>query len=142
MDPKIFMFSLQPFIEQQYYLVLCYRFDTKGGVLIGDKFTSVKKINDIRENCVRTEAVQNLGDIAPRVSGPHAHLKPLNCPGLSFSLSSLFLYFRHLGLFYTIFLIFNSTSLSSHPIRKLYHLDFVTACNFQYLANSCLLVGF
>ena len=29
------------------------RFDTKGGVLLGDKFTSVKKINDVRENCVR-----------------------------------------------------------------------------------------
>ena len=59
-------------------MVLCYRFDIKGGVLIGDKFTSVKKINDIRENCVRTEAVQNLGDIAPRVSASHSkpHAKP------------------------------------------------------------------
>ena len=32
---------------------LFVRFDTKGGVLLGDKFTSVKKINDVRENCVR-----------------------------------------------------------------------------------------
>jgi len=42
------------------------RFDTKGGVLLGDKFTSVKKINDVKENTVRTEAVQNLGDITSR----------------------------------------------------------------------------
>merc|ERR1719309_1450080 len=47
-------------------VVTSTRFDTKGGVLVGDKFTSVKKINDVKENCVRTEAVQDLGDIAPR----------------------------------------------------------------------------
>ena len=135
------MFSPQPFIEQQYHLVVCDRFDTKGGFLIGDNFTSVKKINDIRENCVRTEAVQNLGDIAPRVSVSHAHLNPLNCPGLSFSLSSVLILQANGFISYNIFIIY-FTSLSSHPIRKLYHLDFVTACNFQYLAKSCLLVGF
>ena len=95
-----------PFTNNSFYIwlysrsvshaVISSRFDTKGGVLLGDKFTSVKKINDVRENCVRwlvlmflfhfwwsfgnfhefgfvtafffrTEAVQNLGDIAPRV---------------------------------------------------------------------------
>jgi len=39
------------------------RFDTSGGVLVGDKFTSRKKINDVRENLVKTEAMQDLGDI-------------------------------------------------------------------------------
>jgi len=39
------------------------RFDTSGGVLVGDKFTSTKKINDVRENLVKTEAMQDLGDI-------------------------------------------------------------------------------
>jgi len=37
------------------------RFD--GSVLVGDKFTRVKKINDITESLVKTEALQNLGDI-------------------------------------------------------------------------------
>ena len=46
---------------------LASRFDTSGGVLVGDKFTSVKKVNDVRENLVKTEAMQNLGDIRNRV---------------------------------------------------------------------------
>merc|ERR1719309_1157474 len=37
------------------------KFDTSGGVLVGDKFTRVKKINDVRENLVKTEAMHNLG---------------------------------------------------------------------------------
>jgi len=70
-------------------IVSSSRFDTKGGVLLGDKFTSVKKINDVRENCVRTEAVQNLGDIAPRhlqkVLGPEKQdiRKYLRSPNIS-----------------------------------------------------------
>ena len=43
------------------------RFDTSGGVLVGDKFTSTKKINDVRENLVKTEAMQDLGDIRSKV---------------------------------------------------------------------------
>jgi hypothetical protein len=42
------------------------KFSTAGGLLVGDKFTSVKKTQDVRENEVRTEAVQNMGDIANR----------------------------------------------------------------------------
>jgi len=42
------------------------KFDTSGGVLVGDKFTRVKKINDVRENLVKTEAMHNLGDIASK----------------------------------------------------------------------------
>ena len=46
---------------------LSSRFDTSGGVLVGDKFTSTKKINDVRENLVKTEAMQDLGNIRTRV---------------------------------------------------------------------------
>ena len=42
------------------------RFD--GSVLVGDKFTRVKKTNDVTESLVKTEALQNLGDIRSRVS--------------------------------------------------------------------------
>ena len=41
------------------------RFD--GSVLVGDKFTRVKKVNDVTESLVKTEALQNLGDIRSRV---------------------------------------------------------------------------
>ena len=47
--------------------MLTSRFDTSGGVLVGDKFTRVKKINDVRENLVKTEAMQHIGNIATRV---------------------------------------------------------------------------
>ena len=47
--------------------MLTSRFDTRGGVLVGDKFTRVKKINDVRENLVKTEAMQHIGNIATRV---------------------------------------------------------------------------
>merc|ERR1719445_835909 len=40
------------------------RFD--GSVLVGDKFTRVKKVNDVTESLVKTEALQNLGDIRSR----------------------------------------------------------------------------
>ena len=46
---------------------LSNRFDTSGGVLVGDKFTSTKKINDVRENLVKTEAMQDLGNIRTMV---------------------------------------------------------------------------
>ena len=46
---------------------LSTRFDTSGGVLVGDKFTSTKKINDVRENLVKTEAMQDLGNIRSKV---------------------------------------------------------------------------
>jgi len=39
------------------------KFNSKGGLLVGDKFTSVKRIQDVKENLVKTEAVQNMGDI-------------------------------------------------------------------------------
>ena len=52
---------------------LASKFDTSGGVLVGDKFTSVKKVNDIRENLVKTEAMQNLGDIRNRVGITFIH---------------------------------------------------------------------
>ncbi|XP_023328470.1 uncharacterized protein LOC111701421 [Eurytemora carolleeae] len=39
------------------------KFHSKGGLLVGDKFTSIKKIQDIKENVVKTEAVQDMGDI-------------------------------------------------------------------------------
>ena len=39
-----------------------------GSVLVGDKFTRVKKTNDVTESLVKTEALQNLGDIRSRVS--------------------------------------------------------------------------
>jgi len=42
---------------------LANKFDTTGNVLVGDKFTRVKKINDVTESLVKTEALQNLGDI-------------------------------------------------------------------------------
>ena len=38
-----------------------------GSVLVGDKFTRVKKVNDVTESLVKTEALQNLGDIRSRV---------------------------------------------------------------------------
>jgi len=38
----------------------------KGEVLLGDKFTSVKRVNDVKENLVKTEAVQNLGGITKK----------------------------------------------------------------------------
>ena len=44
------------------------KFDTSGGVLVGDKFTRVKKTNDVRESLVKTEAMQSLGNISNRVS--------------------------------------------------------------------------
>ena len=44
------------------------RLDTRGSTLVGDKFTRVKKINDVTESLVKTEALQNLGDIKSRVS--------------------------------------------------------------------------
>ena len=47
---------------------LSSKFDTSGGVLVGDKFTRVKKTNDVRESLVKTEAMQSLGDISNRVS--------------------------------------------------------------------------
>ena len=47
--------------------MLTSRFDTSGGVLVGDKFTRVKKINDVRENLVKTQAMQHIGNIATRV---------------------------------------------------------------------------
>ena len=47
--------------------MLTSRFYTSGGVLVGDKFTRVKKINDVRENLVKTAAMQNIGDIATKV---------------------------------------------------------------------------
>ena len=34
---------------------------------MGDKFTSIKKIQDVKENLVKTEAVQNMGDIRSKV---------------------------------------------------------------------------
>ena len=43
------------------------RLDTRGSTLVGDKFTRVKKINDVTESLVKTEALQNLGDIKSRV---------------------------------------------------------------------------
>ena len=39
-----------------------------GSVLVGDKFTRGKKTNDVTESLVKTEALQNLGDIRSRVS--------------------------------------------------------------------------
>ena len=48
---------------------LATKFDTTGNVLVGDKFTRVKKINDVTESLVKTEALQNLGDIALRLKG-------------------------------------------------------------------------
>ena len=42
------------------------KFERGGGLLVGDKFTSVKKVRDIKEDVVQTEAVQNMGDIANR----------------------------------------------------------------------------
>ena len=39
-----------------------------GSVLVGDKFTRVKKINDVTESLVKTEALQNIGDIKSKVS--------------------------------------------------------------------------
>ena len=36
------------------------KFDKNGSVLVGDKFTRVKKINDVTENLVKTEAAQVL----------------------------------------------------------------------------------
>jgi hypothetical protein len=50
--------------------MLTSMFDTSGGVLVGDKFTRVKKINDVRENLVKTEAMQHIGNIATRVCHP------------------------------------------------------------------------
>ena len=47
---------------------LSSKFDTSGGVLVGDKFTRVKKTNDVRESLVKTEAMQSLGNISNRVS--------------------------------------------------------------------------
>ena len=47
---------------------LASKFDTNGSVLVGDKFTRVKKINDVTESLVKTEALQNLGDIKSKVS--------------------------------------------------------------------------
>ena len=46
---------------------LASKFDTSGGVLVGDKFTSRKKTNDVRENLVKTEAMQDLGNIRSKV---------------------------------------------------------------------------
>jgi hypothetical protein len=46
---------------------LASKFDTSGGVLVGDKFTSVKKINDVKENLVKTEAMQDLGNLRSKV---------------------------------------------------------------------------
>ena len=46
---------------------LAGRLDTRGSTLVGDKFTRVKKINDVTESLVKTEALQNLGDIKSRV---------------------------------------------------------------------------
>lgn len=46
---------------------LANKFDTTGNVLVGDKFTRVKKINDVTESLVKTEALQNLGDIRSKV---------------------------------------------------------------------------
>ena len=40
---------------------------SRGGLLVGDKFTSIKKIQDVKENLVKTEAVQNMGDIRSKV---------------------------------------------------------------------------
>jgi len=39
------------------------KFPSKSGLLVGDKFTSVKKIQDVKENTVTTEAATNMGDI-------------------------------------------------------------------------------
>ena len=46
---------------------LASKFDTSGGVLVGDKFTSRKKTNEVRENLVKTEAMQDLGNIRSKV---------------------------------------------------------------------------
>ena len=46
---------------------LASKFDTNGSVLVGDKFTRVKKINDVTESLVKTEALQNIGDIRSKV---------------------------------------------------------------------------
>ena len=43
------------------------KFDKNGSVLVGDKFTRVKKINDVTESLVKTEAMQNIGDIKSKV---------------------------------------------------------------------------
>ena len=55
------------------------RFDTSGGVLVGDKFTSTKKINDVRENLVKTEAMQDLGDIRSKVCKENARNSQICC---------------------------------------------------------------
>ena len=47
--------------------MLTSTFYTSGGVLVGDKFSRVKKITDVREHLVKTAAMQNIGDIATRV---------------------------------------------------------------------------
>ena len=43
------------------------KFDGNGSVLVGDKFTRVKKINDVTESLVKTEALQDIGDIKSKV---------------------------------------------------------------------------
>ena len=63
---------------------LATKFDTTGNVLVGDKFTRVKKINDVTESLVKTEALQNLGDIRSKVRATSWHpvitLCSLNSP--------------------------------------------------------------
>lgn len=50
-------------LEGQENIKVASKFDTSGGVLVGDKFTSTKKVNDVRENLVKTEALQDLGNL-------------------------------------------------------------------------------
>ena len=42
--------------------------ETAGGMMVGDKMTRVKRIKDVRESLVKTEAVQAIGDISRKVS--------------------------------------------------------------------------
>ena len=54
-------------LEGQENIKVASKFDTSGGVLVGDKFTSTKKVNDVRENLVKTEALQDLGNLRSKV---------------------------------------------------------------------------
>merc|ERR1719193_2813057 len=42
------------------------KFNSRSGMLVGDKLTSVKKIQDVKENMMKTEACQHMGDIKPK----------------------------------------------------------------------------
>lgn len=42
------------------------KFNSRSGMLVGDKLTSVKKVQDVKENMMKTEACQHMGDIKPK----------------------------------------------------------------------------